>query len=442
MRLLRNLTLILFGILFVVFVIGCSEDAEEIDNVNNTDTSDVVVLSGTMTEDLKLTKDKKYLLRGGVFIGADGGKTATLTIEPGTIIYGESATKGMLVINRGSKIIAEGTASEPIVFTSDKPVGSRTRGDWGGLIINGRAPLNTGEEAYGEGGTGYYGGNNPNDSSGILKYVRVEFAGREISPDNELNGIAFQGVGSGTIVDYVQVHMNADDGIEMFGGTVNIKHALITGVADDCFDWTDGWQGKAQFLVCQHYGDEGDNGIEADNSHNDNMAKPISNPTIYNITLIGSPGSEKSDTGILLREGTKARIYNAIVLGWGESGLDIDHQATFDNAKAGELIVDNSIFFDNKPENFSDDTEDKNKPELKFSEKEFAKTMMKNNLEATQSPIIDPYNHRSPNFKSTGPALSHPAKTPPSDGFFESVNFIGGVGSNDWTLGWTTSAPN
>ncbi len=441
MRSLKNLTLILFGILFAVLIIGCSEDEEEVDN-NQPDASNVVVLSGTITEDLKLTKDKKYLLRGGVFIGADGGKSVTLTIEPGTIIYGESATKGMLVINRGSKIIAEGTASEPIVFTSDKPVGSRTRGDWGGLIINGRAPLNTGKEAYGEGGTGYYGGSDPNDNSGILKYVRVEFAGREISPDNELNGIAFQGVGSGTIVDYVQVHMNADDGIEMFGGTVNIKRALITGVADDCFDWTDGWQGKAQFIVCQHYGDEGDNGFEADNSHLDNLAKPISNPTIYNVTIIGAPGSEKADTGLLLREGTKAKIYNAIVIGWGESAIDVDHQATFDNVKAGELIVDNSIFFDNKPENFIDDTEDKNKPELKFNEKEFAKTIMKNNLEANQNPIVNPYDLRSPNFKSTGPALSHPAKLPPGDGFFESANFIGGIGSADWTLGWTTSAPN
>ncbi len=431
----------MMSILLAMFIVACGEDEEE-DNGDNTNTGDVIVLSGTITEDLKLTKDKKYLLRGGVFIGSGEGENVTLAIEPGTVIYGESSTKGMLVISRGSKIMAEGTATEPIVFTSDKPVGSRSRGDWGGLIINGKAPLNKGEEAYGEGGTGYYGGNNPNDSSGVLKYVRVEFAGREISPDNELNGIAFQGVGSGTIVDYIQVHMNADDGIEMFGGTVNIKHAVITGVADDCFDWTDGWQGKAQFIVAQCYGDDGDNGIEADNSAANNLATPISNPTIYNISFIGTPGSEKADCGVLLREGTKAKIYNAIVMGWQESGLDVDHQATFDNAKNGELILDNSIFYDNKPENFVNDTEDKNKPELVFNEKDFATKTMKNNLEATQSPLMDAYNLRSPNFKSTGPALSHPAKTPPADGFFESVNFIGAVGANDWTVGWTTSAAN
>jgi len=438
----RILLTFLFSILLAVFLIACSEDEEVADDRNKDKKDEVVVLSGTITKDLKLTKDKKYLLRGGVFVGAGTGDTVTLTIEPGTVIYGESATKGMLVINRGSKIIAEGTAQEPIVFTSDKPVGSRSRGDWGGLIINGRAPLNNGKEAYGEGGTGYYGGDNPNDNSGVLKYVRVEFAGREISPDNELNGIALQGVGSGTIVDYVQVHMNADDGIEMFGGTVNVKHAVVTGVADDGFDWTDGWQGKAQFIVVHKYSDDGDNGFEGDNSAANNLATPISNPTIYNVTLIGAPGGAKPGNGILLREGTRAKIYNAIVMGWEKTGLDIDHQATFDNAKKGDLIVDHSIFFENKPNNFVDDVEDKNKPDLVFNEREFATKTMKNNLEANSAPVSDAFNRTAPGYKSTGQALSHPAKTPPSDGFFESANFIGAVGPNDWTLGWITTAPN
>ncbi len=436
MKIARIIITVVMGLLLAVFVVGCGEDDEETPDevVKN---GDVVILTGVIEEDLTLTSDKQYLLRGGVFIGTGEGKNATLTIEAGTTIYGESSTKGMLVIARGSKIIAEGNPGVPIVFTSDKPVGSRNRGDWGGLIINGQAPINTGDEAYGEGGTGYYGGSNPGDNSGILKYVRVEFAGREISPDNELNGIAFQAVGSGTLVDYVQVHMNADDGIEMFGGNVNIKHCLVTGISDDNFDWTDGWQGKAQFLVCQQYGDEGDQGIEADNNGEDNIAAPVSNPTIYNFTLIGAPGSEKSDIGILLREGTKASIYNGIVMGFQESGLDVDHQATFDNEAAGELIVDNCIFYDNKPENFKDD-DDKG---LTFNETDFGKS--RNNLEASQSPVADPYNLVSPDFRSQSPALSHPAKTPPIDGFFEPVNFIGGVDpNNDWTIGWTISDRN
>ena len=430
--------MLLIGLMLAVFVASCGEDEEDGD-VGINASEEVVILTGTIDQDMTLTSDKQYLLRGGVFVGVDGGKSAILTIEPGTIIFGESASKGMLVVNRGSKIIAEGRLDAPIVFTSDKPVGSRNRGDWGGLIINGRAPINTGEEAYGEGGTGYYGGNDPNDDSGVLRYVRVEFAGREISPDNELNGIAFQAVGSRTVVDYVQVHMNKDDGIEMFGGTVNLRHCLVTGIADDNFDWTDGWQGKAQFLVCQQYGDDGDNGFEADNNGEDNMATPVSNPTIYNFTLIGVPGSEKSDTGMLLREGTKAQIYNGIIMGFQESGLDVDHQATFDNAAAGDLVVDHCIFYDNKPENFHDDDDEG----ANFDENDFATRSNSGNLEAGQSPVVDPYNLRSPDFRSQGVALSHSPKVPSYEGFFEPVDFIGGVGpNNDWTIGWTTSDPN
>jgi len=395
----------------------------------------IIYLSGTITSDSTLTSDKIWILRGGVFVGNDDDETI-LTIEPGTKIYGESSSDGMLVIRRNSKIMAEGTASQPIVMTSDKPVGSRNRSDWGGLIINGKAPLNTGDEAYGEGGTGYYGGSDPHDDSGILKYVRVEFAGREISPDNELNGIAFQGVGDGTEVDYVQVHMNKDDGIEFFGGTCNIKHAVLTGIADDCFDYTDGWQGKAQFIVAQKYLDDGDQGFEMDNSGEDNTAEPYSNPTIYNFTLIGSYSSGgENDIGVLLREGTKGKFYNGIVMGF-QDGLDIDHAQTFLNVENGDLIFDYCIFYNNGV-NFMDDSDD-------FDEDSFATVTMTHNLETTSSPITAPYNLTSPNFRSTGVALTHPHATPPNDGFFDtSVDFIGGVDpNNDWTAGWTTSAPN
>ncbi len=250
--LLNARTLLVLGACSLVLG-GCSDDDDDDDNVDPGD--EVVVLTGTVVDNLTLTADTEYLIRGGVFIG-DGTNTTVLTIEPGTVLYGESATNGMLVINRGSRIMAEGTALAPIVMTSDKAAGSRGRSDWGGLIINGRAPLNSGDEAFGEGGTGAYGGNVPTDNSGVLKYVRVEYAGREISPDNELNGIAFQGVGSGTLVDYVQVHMGKDDGMEFFGGTVNVKHVLVTGCADDQVDWTDGWQGKGQFIAIQQDGDD------------------------------------------------------------------------------------------------------------------------------------------------------------------------------------------
>ena len=432
MKLLRYL--LVFSVIGIMLlgIAGCSDDD---DDGTDPDTEGVIVVSGTITDDTTFYGDKEYLLRGGVFIGNDEDETI-LTVEPGCKIYGESSTDGMLVITRNSKIMAEGTASDPIVMTSDKAAGSRGRGDWGGLIINGKATLNTGDEAYGEGGTGYYGGTDDSDDSGVLKYVRVEFAGREISPDNELNGIAFQGVGSGTEVDYIQVHMNKDDGVEMFGGTVNLKHVYLTGIADDCFDYTDGWRGKAQFVVAQQYGDDADQGFEMDNNGEDNSATPCSNPTIYNFTLIGDPAGPESDIGVLLREGTRGHYYNGIVMGFYEHGLDIDHDETFNHVTAGDLVFDNCIFYDNGA-NFMDDDDG-------FDEANFATVTMTHNLEASGAPVADAYNTRAPDFTPQGCALTHDVATPPNDGFFDTgVDYIGGVSPGDhWISGWTTSASN
>ena len=294
----------------------------------------VCVISGVITEDLTLTSDVAWLLRGGVFIG-DDENTTVLTIEPGTTVYGESSTDGMLVVTRNSQILANGTAEAPIVFTSSKAPGSRARGDWGGLILNGNAKINTcsdegdGCEAYGEGGTGWYGGSDDADSSGVLSYVRVEFAGTLVSPDNELNGIAFQGVGSGTTIDNIHVHMNADDGVEFFGGAAEVSNVIVSAVGDDSLDWTDGWRGSATNVVLWQWEDAGDNGIEADNNGEDNSLEPRSNPTLTNLTLVGVDGGDFSDIGILLREGTSASIDNAVVVNFGDACLDIDHDATY-----------------------------------------------------------------------------------------------------------------
>jgi len=330
-------------------------------------------------------------------------------------------------------------------MTSDKAVGARGRSDWGGLIINGRAPLNSGDEAYGEGGTGAYGGSSAADDSGVLRYVRVEFAGREISPDNELNGIAFQGVGSGTVVDYVQIHMGKDDGMEFFGGTAQVKHMLITGAADDCFDWTDGWQGKAQFVVAQQYGDDADQGIEADNSAEDNDATPRSAPTLCNVTLIGDRLGAESDIGMLLREGTGAVIQNAIVMNFGDCGVDLDHEATFVNAWSGSglngnLVVDHSIFYDNAE---TWQTGEDDEPTFSFTTEQFVSTLNANNRFADPG-LTDPLNKTAPNFvPAAGSIALTGGATPPNDGFFDtSATYVGAFGTTNWTAGWTTSAMN
>jgi hypothetical protein len=401
------------------------------------------VLTGTITKDLTLTADKEWVLRGGVFIGNDADETV-LTIEPGTIVYGESSTKGFLTITRASKLVAEGTADAPIVFTSSKEEGQRARGDWGGLIINGRAPVNGCNEApcesFGEGGTGYYGGSNDADSSGVLKFVRVEFAGNLISPDNELNGIAFQGVGSGTVVDTIQVHMAADDCIEFFGGTVSVKRVLCTGIADDNLDFTDGWVGNLQFLVAQQFDDAGDNGIEADNNAENNASLPRSSPTISNITLLGAPGSSFADTGILLREGTGAFIANAIVAGFGEGCLDVDHAETFANGTdgqgglSGNLVIEHSIF-DCTPL-VVDDEDDV------FAMTDFIQTMNEGNTVGDPT-LTAPFEAGEADYRPAGGSPALQGARIPSDAFFEIVTFKGGVDpNNDWTAGWTIRARN
>ena len=320
----------------------------ENDAVECDDTKKQCVISGTIAADLTLSANYTYVLSGGVFVGDKGSDSndVTLTVEPGVTIYGDTSSLSFLAVSRGAKLVAEGTKEKPIILTSANAIdGNAAPGDWGGLIINGNAPLNTGATAEGEGDTGTYGGSDAGDSSGVLKWVEVSFGGKQITSDNELNGIAFQGVGLGTEVDYVHVHMSKDDGVEFFGGTVNAKHIAITGVGDDNVDWTDGWIGKLQFVVAVQYGYDADNGIEADNNGNDNSASPVSSPTLSNVTLVGIPDSSKSDLGLLLREGTGGNLYNMVVWGFNDTCLSLDQDATFTNASSGKLSMDGTILY-------------------------------------------------------------------------------------------------
>ena len=430
----------IFAVGVALAFIGCGDEAAE-DNHDHDDEAlmeetldvdgrQVVVLEGKLNADRTLSADYVYLLRGAVFV--EGG--ATLTIEPGVEIFGEQASNGTLIVAQGSKIVADGTADAPIIMSSDAAIGSRARGQWGGLIINGSAPTNQGV-TFGEGDTGAFGGNNPTGSSGVLRYVRVEYAGIEFSPDNELNGIAFQGVGSGTVAEYIQVHMNQDDGIEFFGGTVNLKYALVTGARDDSFDWTDGWTGKGQFWIAQQYGDDADNGFEVDNSSKNNEATPRSAATIYNVTVVGDPAGPESDNGMLIREGAAGTYANFIVTGFNKIGLDIDGESSIAQAKSGALVVKNSIFFENGKGNFGDEKDDDG-----FDEASYAAD---NGNEEADPGLAAPFSKTAPNFTPGAGANAVSAASPPTDGFFEPVNFIGAVSpSNNWVSGWTTGDQN
>src|SRR5687768_14561097 len=294
----------------------------------------VIVVTGSVNGTESWTNNFYYVLRGAVFV-EDGG---TLNIAAGTRVIGESGSVGTLIVKRGGRLNAIGTRTEPIVFTSDQPVGNRARGDWGGLIINGRAPVNIeGGEGVGEADTGVYGGNQPDDNSGSLRYVRIEFAGVEFSPDNELNGIAFQGVGRGGSYEFIQVHMNRDDALEWFGGTADIKYAVASNAADDSFDWTFGWSGRAQFIAIHQRGDDADNGIEADNNEFNNNLLPRSNPQIYNITLCGDPDTAEGGESVRaanLRRGTAFTIRNFLVTGFKNTGFQIE---TSNTATTGQV---------------------------------------------------------------------------------------------------------
>jgi len=285
---------------------------------------------------------------------------ATLTIQPGTIIRGDFASQGTLIITRGAKINAIGTATQPIVFTSNQAVGNRGEGDWGGLVILGLARNNQpGGVANIEGiaptTDTQFGGNFDNDDSGTLRYVRVEFAGIALEPNKEINGITFGSVGSETEVDFVQVSFSGDDSFEWFGGTVNCKHLIAYRGLDDDFDTDFGYRGKVQFgliirdkALSDAPGDS--NAFESDNDATGSAAQPKTMPIFSNITIVGAKGNgsvvlpvgEKFEKAFRLRRNTATSVFNSLITGW-EKGLSIEGDAVVTNVNNDELVFASNI---------------------------------------------------------------------------------------------------
>ena len=276
-------------------------------------------LIGELTENRTLGagENKTYQLTGGYHVKPG----VVLTIKPGvTIVAKDDDIVDYILIEQGAKIDAQGTYDNPIVMTSEK----KSAGAWGGLHICGKAPINvTGGTSKSEIGDALYGGTDAADNSGVLKYIRVEYAGYAFSEEKEGNGYTFYGVGNGTTVDYLQAYQGSDDGFECFGGTVNVKHLVSTSNSDDSFDWTEGWCGKGQFLVAYQeamatLGYDCDALIEADNNSKDALAAPISHPLLANLTMVGN-NSVDEKRGIRLRAGTHASLYNVLVKGKAKS---------------------------------------------------------------------------------------------------------------------------
>ncbi|MGZ3416218.1 MAG: serine/threonine protein kinase [Polyangiales bacterium] len=390
----------------------------------------LVEVSGDIDKDFTLGCENDYLLKFTTFVRAG----ATLTIQPGTTLKGDKATKGTLVVQPGGRLVARGSRDLPIVFTSQLPLDQRKPGDWGGVILLGRAPLNLrgadGKPARGqiEGITsgGVYGGNDPDDDSGALEWVRIEYSGVVLGPNNEINGLTLGGVGRRTKIDHVMVRQTADDCFEFFGGTVDAKHLVCQYGGDDGFDWDYGYRGRLQFLVLQQ--DPGvvddTNGFEGDNDPNGSANEPVSEPIIFNATMCGMHRDvPKEQYGMLLRRGTRAHIANSIFMGF-DAALDVRDART-------KVDVRSSIFFMNalgQPNEKDDDDG--------FDESAFLLAPMRKNLQ------IDPgipgcFDADKPRL-APAKAISGNAAVPPDDGFFDPrATYVGAFRDvdDDWATG-------
>lgn len=422
-------------------------------------TGSIINVSGEITGDVAWEAAYTYLLSGFVYV-TDG---AVLTIEPGTVIKGDKATKATLIIERGGKIMAEGTAEKPIVFTSNQPSGSRSYGDWGGIILCGKAPVNTtsGESKIEGGPRSYFGGTDAADNSGILKYVRVEYCGVEYATDNEINGITFGGVGNGTTVDYVQVSYSGDDSFEWFGGTVNVKHLVAFRGWDDEFDTDFGYSGNLQFLVGLRDPNVADksksNGFESDNDGSGSSNSPYTSPVFSNVSLFGpyttlsdvvnpTGGNGTFQCAMHMRRNTKLKVYNSIFAGYPQ-GLFIENGGKGDaqgNATNGDLVVKNCIIAGS----FNSVCKEDATTTDSFVSDYFTRTGGLNTSYTTNAELglNSPFNLSSPVFTATtGSVVLTGAvftDTPMTDSFFDfSVTFCGAFGTTDWTSGWCNWTP-
>lgn len=413
-------------------------------------------LQGNIDASRTLVNTRAYRLRGVVLVR----NNAVLTIEPGTFIFGQPGSQppSVLVVTKNGRIEAGGTRSRPIVMTSSQPFGDRQRGDWGGLILLGRAPVNVGANTAGGNNTAgeffieglpatddtRYGGNDPNHNCGTLRYVRVEYAGAILSPNNETNSFTWGGCGKATVSEYLQAIYGLDDAFEWFGGTNDAKY-LVGGLgADDFVDFQLGYTGRVQFGVFYQNDDaRGNRGLEGDNSEYDQGASPRSNPVMYNLTFYGSgsPGFDEANSpGLYLRRGSAGAFNNMIVSNFSSTGVQVDGAATLAQVDANALTMNGILLWRNGLATNAPNT-------------------LQGQVEANTLTFAQGSRGTGRNFVVTDPMLRRPLETadpdwmpamgspvfratwvaPPDDGFFDqSANFIGAFGTVNWTEEWTS----
>lgn len=405
-----------------------------------------IVVSTDITANTTWTNNNVYVLQGGFIYVTNN---ATLTIQAGTIVKGNSSS---LVITRGAKIQAIGTATSPIIFTSNQPAGNRSPSDWGGVLILGNAPINDpAGQRLAEGGIdavkGLYGGTNPADNSGTMKYCRIEFAGIAYLPNNETNGLTLGGVGSGTVIENIQVSHGGDDSFEWFGGNVNAKYLVAYRGLDDDFDTDYGYSGKVQFAVVLRdslVADvSGSNGFESDNDGSGTTNTPNTNATFTNVSIFGPKRTNTTTIntnyrrGLHLRRSTQQDVYNSVIVGY-PTGLKIENTNTGTNVTNGSLQFKNNILAGMGVNLDSSG--------LNFGMKNWFNANSNATLtNPTDVMAINPYNYNAPNFlpQSGSPMLIGADFTSANlqDPYLTPVAYRGAFGASDWTACWTEFNP-
>jgi hypothetical protein len=395
------------------------------------------------------TAGNTYVLNGFVFV-EDG---ETLTIEAGTVVKGkpgQGEASSALIVARGGKIFANGTATQPIIFTAeaddvndpnDLPLNAR--GLWGGVILLGRATINvSGGEENIEGipvteTRGLYGGNDDDDNSGVFRYVSLRYGGTNIGANNEINGLTMGAVGRGTTIEFVEVFNNADDGYEWFGGTVNTRYLVSAFNDDDGFDYDEGFRGKGQFWFLIQASEVGGSGGEHDGGTTPEDGQPYAIPVIYNATYIGSgaaSSNSRSDFALNIRDNAGGKYYSSIFTDFFGRGVQIDSlPATGENSQkrlqAGDIALQNNIFFGFGSGQLSAQLFTRNYLNDAANSNRFGDPLLRG-ISRTNDGGLDP------RPQAGSPALTG-AATPPNDGFFTQTDYLGAFGNNNWAADWT-----
>jgi len=450
----------------VVLMISCSKSDNQTTpppgggGGNDTAVGSTIDIRGIIRTSQTWRKDFIFRLRGYVYV-TDG---ATLTIEPGTKIVSNKDSAGVLVIYKDAKIIADGTATNPIVFTSNES--SPAPGDLGGVILAGQAKGNNNHSVM-EGGIdpqfASFGGTDDTHSSGTLRYVRIEYAGKAVNPGDEVNGLSLYAVGSGTIIDYVEVVRGLDDAFEFFGGTVNCKHLIAYNSADDDYDMDDGYRGMIQFAISvkdPHFTDNkgttGDvsNNFEVDNVNPANglalSRTPITFPVLSNFTAIGPNNAAGTSAdygwGMRWRRGCKFILANSIVMGGQKGGLRLQEDSSI-----AYYIRGTSAFYNGFLQAVTNDVDVQTGLTIPGIPSYDVTSITTQTIGQYKSTIVDdpadvkltdPFNNATPNLQ---PAVGSPALTGAlfdfgtlNADFFEKVSYRGALdGTNDWTSGWS-----